>query len=317
MGELGNIVIGGESALYLHLHCDGPDSIGAIRSKAKPLANCAATLEGLSAFNADNPLYGGAPVTVLASSKRARRQSQEIVTRCLTCGVPDKSFYQLRDGLFVAGPQLTFALLGFGHPLGKVAEAGMNLCGRYYVHYITGEIRDRHDFAATPRQLRSFLDAVPDMRGARRATEALRWVVPNSGSPLESKMWLQYRLPRSRGGFNLPFDAMNYDVRSGRSAMLTTQDDFSIDMVCTTRGFGLEYDGRDYHEDAAHDKRRRNELAALGWEIAPIDKSTLYDAEQTERAAHQIARRLGVRLQDPSGWERHYCELRQALDLPI
>ena len=316
MGELGNIIIGSESALHLHLHCDGANSIGAKRVDARPLARCATTVEGLSAFNTENPLYGGEPVTVLVGETASRRKTSLIKCRCVTCDLPGRSFDKLRDGLYVASPELTFALMGRGRMVAEIAEAGLNLCGRYYMHFKTGEICRRGNFLTTPQRLQAYLHNVHSMRGASKAIEALRWVVPNSGSPMESKTWLVYRLPRRLGGFNLPFDALNYDVSAGRLANLTIQNDFSIDIACCERHFGLEYDGHDYHQDTFQDKRRRNELAALGWEIFPIEKSTLYSAEATERVAHQLARRLGVRLQDPKNWESRYDKLREALGLP-
>ena len=316
MGELGNIVIGGKSALHLHLHCDGLESIGAERSKAQPLTECASTAEGLSAFNTENPLYGGRPVTVLVSERNSRRTSSDIRTRCLNCMVPDESFAKLKDGLFVASPELTFALMGYGRSIGEIAEAGLNLCGRYFLHYRTEEICRRREFLVTPQRLRAYLARVSEMRGSGNAAEALKWIAPNSGSPMESKTWLVFCLPRRLGGFNLPFDAMNFDVSAGRLSGLTVQSNFSIDMVCSKQRFGLEYDGRDYHEDAANDKRRRNELSTLGWRVFPIEKDTLYDAEATERTAHQLAHQLGARLQDPTNWETRYAKLRSALELP-
>ena len=317
MGERRNIVIGGKSALHLYLHSDGPESIGATHSRSNPLKECAGTVRQLTAFNTQNPLYGGEPVTLLVPDKRSRRASSLISSRCLTCEVPDGSFYELRDGLYVASPELTFALLGRGRPLGEVAEAGLNLCARYFIHYQSEIIFNRSKALVTPRQLQRYLEAVHSMRGAGTSAEALRWVAPNSGSPMESKAWLQFRLPRRHGGFNLPFDGMNLDVRAGRLAGLTTQRDFSIDMVCTKYRFGLEYDGQNYHEDASHDKRRRNELASLGWTVMPIERDTLFNAEETERVAHQIARQLKVRLQNPPRWEARYAQLRESLGLPL
>ena len=133
---------------------------------------------------------------------------------------------------------------------------------------------------------------------------------------METKTWLQFTLPRRHGGFGLPFDAMNYDVSAGRLGRFTVQRDFSIDLVNMRNKFGFEYDGGDYHLDAARDKRRRNELAVLGWKVFPIGKDVMLDAESTERTAHQIARILGRRLQDPPGWQQKYEALRRSLDLP-
>ena len=316
MGELGNIVIVDGSALHLYLHCDGPASIGAKRAFGNPFDSCASTAEGLTAFNTEHPLYGGQPVTVLVNDPRNRRFSSAIVSHSCTHELPDGSFYQLRDGLFVISPQLVFARMARGCKPGRIAEIATDLCARYYVSCATGDILQRSSFLVTPRQLLDYLGTVRGMRGSTMAAQALAWVAPNSGSPMETKTWLQFTMPRRHGGFGLPFDHMNYDVSAGRLARLTVQQDFSIDLACIDKRFGLEYDGRDYHQDAARDKRRRNELATLGWRVFPIEKDTLLDADATERAAHQIAHLIGHRLQDPTGWESRYTTLRSSLDLP-
>ena len=98
---------------------------------------------------------------------------------------------------------------------------------------------------------------------------------------------------------------------------VTEQDNYSIDMIALGRGIGLEYDGDDSHQDPSKDKRRRNELNALGWNIFPIDKNVLYDPAATERLAYQLAKAMGVRLRKPRSWETKYVKLRMDLGLPV
>ena len=134
---------------------------------------------------------------------------------------------------------------------------------------------------------------------------------------METKTMLQFCIPLRKGGFNLPFKEMNYEISPGREALVSGQDGFSLDLANPDLGVCIEYDGGEYHRDASKDKRRRNALAALGWEVFPIDKEVLYDPIATERFANQVARYLGLRIRKPSSWDEKFIELRRALDLPV
>ena len=129
-------------------------------------------------------------------------------------------------------------------------------------------------------------------------------------------MQLLFRLPMGKGGLALPFTDMNFIVSDRRSARFCEQNWYSIDLAAPHYKTGLEYDGIAYHQVASDDKRRRNALKGLGWEIFPADKAILFDPEATERLAYQIARHMRVRLQKPKTWEAKYGELRRELGLP-
>ena len=143
----------------------------------------------------------------------------------------------------------------------------------------------------------------------------MRWVLPNSASPYETKTMLLFRLSPAKGGFGLPFTVMNFDVSAGRLRRITSQSGYSIDLADIQRKVGLEFDGEDYHQDAGKDKRRRNELEAMGWAIFPVDKHVLHDSEATIRVAEQMAKRMGIRLRHSANWEAKYLRLRSELGL--
>ena len=314
----GNIVICGSSALHLHLHTDGLRSIGAVRVGVddNPLDRCASNAEELSAFNTEHALYGGEPVAVLVTQLSSRRVTSQVKTHYCRYPIPDGSFFKLRDGLYVTSPELTFVQLGYGRSRAQLARIATNLCSRYFLHADTGEIVDRSHFITTPSRLRAYSDSVPGMRGAAVARSSLRWTLANSGSPAETQMMLLYTMPRRFGGFGLPLDVMNYDVPAGRCARLAEQGLYCIDLVNLDKHVGLEYDGVDSHRDSGADKRRRNALSALGWDIFAIDKGVLHDVTASEKAARQIARKLCVRIQMPKDWSKRHRELRGDLGLP-
>ncbi len=316
MGNNANIIIADESALFFHLHCESPRQVGARQLWSNPFDISAESSPMLEQFNASHPLYGGEPVSILVPNAEQRRQSRRIKARCCPEGLPAKSFYQLRDGLYLASPELVYARMANFVPDVRLIEIGMNLCGRYYVNLDTQKIDDRNNFLTTPERLAAFIEEASGLRGGIKALEALHWVLPNSGSPLETKMAIQFCSPLWRGGFALPFTHMNWDMKVGRLARVAEQSEYCIDLANPVLSEGLEYDGDDSHPNPSKDKRRRNALQAFGWSTFAIDKAVLLDPDATRKAGLQIAKHMGLRLQFPTRWERNFVALRTALNLP-
>lgn len=317
MGNGSNITIADESALFFYEHVTSLSQFGIKPVRSNPLEACACRGEDAERFNASHPLYGGMPVSLLVDNPSSRRQSRAVSTRCCPSDMPSGSFYKLRENLYLVSPELLFLRMANLVSETRLAEIGLNLCGRYYKNLDTGGIDDRNELLTTPSKLEKYLDKASDLKGSKKARKALRWVASNSGSPAESKMKLQFGCPLWIGGLGIPFTHLNYDVMAGRSAPLCEQGEFCIDFVNPDLKKGMEYDGRDYHLDASKDKRRRNALEALGWHVFPIDKSVLYDAEATKMTGLQIARYLGLRVRFPKNWQEKYEHMRNELQLPV
>ena len=316
MAGQGNILITDESSLHVLMHGDWAGHVESSVAQSNPLLECATTLNGLKAFNVCNPLYGPPPVSLLVSGESQKRKTGDLICRYMLTELPSNSFFFLREGLFAATPEFVYLRMARLCTETQLAEIGMNLCGRYYINVKTGAIEDRTAFLTTPEKLKAYVMAAQSARGAKKALSVLKWVMPNSGSPYETKMKLVYCQPMSRGGLNLPFTDMNYDVRAGRLSRITSQSKYSIDLVDRLSMVAAEFDGEESHPDASKDKRRRNELAALGWDVFPIDKKVLHDPEATMRAGEQMARRMKIRLRKPPTWEKKYLQLRRELNLP-
>lgn len=312
-----NIIIGDQTALRVLLRSDFGNRIEEARVHFNPMLSCAHTSNELGRFNVDNPLYGGVPVSLLVPDESAKRRNSSIVCRNVKGSYPPGSFFQLRSGLYMASPELVYIRMAQFVSEYRLAEIGLNLCAKYFIENDTNDILQRSTYLTTPERLRAYVDQASHMRGSKRAENALRWVIPNSGSPAESKMKLQFCNPLVHGGMGLPFDAMNYDVKAGCLSRFTLQDDYSIDLVDTNTRVCLEYNGEDYHTDQSRDAKRINELAVLGWNVFVIDKSVLYNPDATIRAGEQLARLMHVRIRRGAGWERKFIKLRNALDLPV
>ena len=310
-----NIVIGDESALFALLHADWGDQLQQPRTILNPLLSSAEKLEELRAFNVDNPLYGQKPITILVPTTTRRRTSGDILCRYAPPQLPERSFAQLRPGLYLTSPELTYVRMASFKSEMQLAQIAMNLCARYYLELKSGNICDRSMFLTTPDRLRSFCLATSDIRGSKKALSALRWIYPNSGSPAETTVQLLLTLPLGRGGFGLPMTHMNYDVAAGHLACISEQQGYSVDCANPVEKVGVEYDGQASHSNPSHDKRRRNELKALGWDIYPLEKDTLENPDRMIRFARIVALRLKTRLRQSKHWPAKYLQLRKELGL--
>lgn len=221
----------------------------------------------------------------------------------------------LREGLYLISPELTYLRMAPFKSVTQLAQIAMNLCARYYIDIATGAICNRTAFLTTPDKLQAYCQAHANTRSSQKAMKALQWVYPNSGSPTETIVQLLLTLPQVRGGFALPFTHMNFDVRVGQLACITEQSAYSIDCVNPIKRIGVEYDGRESHPDSSHDKRRRIELKALGWDIFPLEYDTLGNPDRMTKFAHVVAKCMDIRPRRSYAWSSKYLKLRKELGL--
>ena len=317
MDHGGNIIIGDLSALHFYLHSDVCSHDAIKRTLHNPLTNCANIAKVHRSFNCDNPLYGSKPITLLVPRRELRRHSSVITCSVCSYDLPGDSFFELRPGLYLTSPELTFLRLSERLNENRLAEIGIQLCARYFTHLDSGQIVNRTKPLTTPDSLSRFAQQCKGMRGTLKAQRALRFVLANSASPMEGAMKLQFCHPFSHGGFNLPFTVFNYEIILPRTNRFTSQSTYCIDLVNPQLKVGMEYDGKEFHQNAGKDVKRRNELKALGWEVFPLDSSVLYSPDETIRLARQIAKYLGIRQRFPRSWEAKFVQLRHDLDLPV
>ena len=317
MSENQNIIVADESALYLYLHSSGLDKFDPKPVWSNPLEACASSSRELCEFNTSHPLFGGEPVCLLSRDQANKRETKKIKVRRCSFDLPPKSFYQLRDGLYITSPELTFVRMASFVSETELTKIGTNLCARYYIRERDKELPTRSSFLTTIEDLEAYIKSVEGMRGSLKAQKVLKRMFENSASPEETNTAIQFCNPVRCGSFGLPFKELNYDFKIGRKLLISEQTEYVLDLANSILKKAIEYDGKDSHKDPGKDMRRRNALAALGWQVHPIDRSVLYNPDETVRFAYQIAKILGMRIRRPAGWESKFIELRKDLGLPV
>lgn len=262
------------------------------------------------------------PVHLLVTNERDMHTGLVVQHLCRTA-LPDGSFVELCPGVLAPSWPLYYAMRCRKLPrLSDRLLLGMELCGTY-THLVIGDqststffrqpsrqkdgsLLVRYDspriFAATSRQeLTSFLGKTQRFRGARPASEALKYVLDGSSSPGESILALMASLPCKQGGYGFTDLELNprVEVKSDQQH-LTRTDSYHPDGYLRLLKTDLEYESSDHHTGAnavARDKARRNDIQALGIEVKDVTWEMLSHLESLDLLFEQLLdkeRRMGL-----------------------
>lgn len=137
------------------------------------------------------------------------------------------------------------------------------------------------------------------MRGVKRARRALRYMVDDAASPMESCLAVRLVLPNVLGGYNLPKMEMNREIvvpdgvgdRPGKSYRV-------CDLLWPQQRVAVEYDSTAHHVGAARiarDSARRGELKYAGIDVATITAPQFFDFAAFDGQVRMIEKLLGHR----------------------
>lgn len=223
---------------------------------------------------------------VSARERRAKRDGFKSHL-CLLESLPAGLLYDLGDGCYTAGPELTFVQMAQQTSLVGAVVLGYELCGTYshFSRFISG-FYDRRALTTT-LAIGNAIDRLNGLRGCGVARKALKWVRDGSASPMETVVSCMLHLPTHMGGFGLVAPSLNYKIPNDDVARkLMGTKDCRIDNAYVEAMCGMEFDGKEYHRDREKERLRREALAHLGWTIyvLDVDDLTSYDAIETKVA---------------------------------
>lgn len=218
----------------------------------------------------------------LVSKDAFRSKSEHLKThRTSLQEIPAGLVREVVPGVYVAGPELCFIqMAGTVSPLGAVV-LGHELCGSYshFAKFASG-FYERPPLTSV-KKIEKVIQQLKGMRGLSHAQKALRWVRDGSASPMETVVSCMLGLPAPMGGFGLVPPTLNYEVTLDKAAQrITGTKTARIDTAYESAKCGLEYDGKEYHRDAAKDRQRREALSHEGWTIYVIDLDECLDWER-------------------------------------
>lgn len=251
----------------------------------------------------------------VAFPKRGRRNGKNITFRSVPEQLPAGSFVQLKRGIYLASPELSFVQAAAEMPFAQAVRYGCALCGTFVLDPASKFGVAHRKALTTLEKLEQFVDACRGMRGARQARAVLRYVCEGSASPRESDVLILLTLPLCRGGYGIPQPLLNYEIAlPSHLRRLTQRNTLRVDFFWPRARLAGEYDSDAAHAESADrcsDETKRIALASLGFEnfgftTLQVDRCNLMDATVAE-----LRKRLGLR--PPARLPKNYAQKKRDL----
>lgn len=258
--------------------------------------------------------------TYCGSSARCRSTSIVSPHSCTT-PLPKKALIRIDDHASAMAPGIAFlqyaALID---SLVSIMELGFEICGGYRTQLTSSQPSYQVPPLATVESLREFAAAASQLKGARKAARALRFVANGSESPRETKLALLLGLPMRLGGYGLGMPKMNHEVTlaaEGRNACRRAT--LRCDLCWPGAMLDVEYQSNEMHSgetDRIDDSRRANALSSMGWTVIGVTNEELESTAGMNAIASAVRTKLRlpkrIRVQD---YDRKQQMLRYELGL--
>lgn len=308
----------GSSALYFWRRCKNPHQYMK-NTVVCPLADCPTSSDELMHIDSLLDRFGKKPIRLMTnnSEKRVMRKQYRYTIR--SSHLPEMSFFQVSDNLCVASPEFCLVQSANKHPLPRLAELCMELCGNYSLAPEAQQgFLNREQSLTSISSITCLLQSIPGEIGVNKLEHAMKFVKDGSRSPMETREFLMLCLPKRYGGYGLPYPEINARIALNASEQaIANRRYFECDMLWRDQKVAIEYDGHGNHEsyqDRARDAIKRNILLDKGFSTFTVTGGQITDVHSFDKIAHELAKALHHRLyQFPKDWILRRTELRREL----
>ena len=263
---------------------------------------------GLPSPSTDTPLH------VLVPSVERRARSRSVVPTVWGGALPKGAFRKVQRDAYVSSPEFLFLQMACVLDPVSLVELGMELCGTYRRNAVNDQTVYDQPILTTPRRIEGFLNRAGSVHGGNQARQALKYVVPNSASPLETIVYLLLCLPRRLGGYAFPTPKLNATIKLGKWGRRHTLRRSSVpDLYWQDEKTDLECHGKmhELEERRTEDSMRRKALERMGVEVIELTYDEVKDPKLFRATVRRLAKKLGVRLRARS--ENGFAEREEAL----
>ena len=251
------------------------------------------------------------PIDVLIFNNERRRRSNSVACHAWQTSLPSNAFYRAR-GVYDSSPEFVFLQMASTLPIEQLIALGCELCGRYVL--LPRSVEHPESLDEMPKRLTpltsteriaTFLEQTGKAHGKTKAKRALKYVIDNSRSPMETMVYMLLCLPVMLGGYGLPKPQMNAVITLDDEARLIAHRRWCEGDLCWPDAkLDIEYHG-EVHVGATQmksDVGRELGIEHMGWKVITITSPQVLDASQFETVAKEAAARLRKRLR-PSVFE--------------
>ena len=250
------------------------------------------------------------PPMMLFSPTAGTRMSNQLVScKTLSAHLPTNSFYVLEEWedpsenescfVMIASPELCFLQAAAEMSLPQLILLGFQMCARF----IADTYSPTGQSAITPitsvAALKSYLTRVKRVKGIQNARRAVRFILDNSNSPMETLLGMMAVLPYFLGGYKLPRPYLNLEVALSREgANVFGRPTCSCDLTWTIEKVIIEYDSNLTHlsvNQHAQDKKKSTALSLSGYQLINATASQLKDLWMTDQFFNSVRTALHIR----------------------
>ena len=241
---------------------------------------------------------------VLVASAPGRRNDADTHCHVWSAPVPENSFLKAAPSVYVSSPEFCFLQMAGSLSLPKLIQLGFELCGCYVI-----DARTRRGFTrtkrpmTTPVHLAKYLQATTKCYGHAKAMRALRWIVENSWSPMETDITILLTLPTRMGGYQMPLPKLNHRIdlpselqqRAGVAG-------YCLDMVWPNLT-SLEFNGVEDHLSpisAGRDRTREMILRRMGIQLIVVTQYQVLRADEFDTTVKSLCMLLHRKYRIPT-----------------
>ena len=239
------------------------------------------------------------PLHLLVPGKGGRRSTPGVREHQLSPVVPRGSFRTLAGTSKVASPELTYLLMAQSRGIQELAVIGCYLCGGFSISDEGRGYTGLRDPLTTPEDIAAFLDLMPGAYGLNKARRALRYIVPNTASPIETLLALTSSLPPMLGGRAMPQVVANQRIAvPERLQNLMAAHELFGDLYYASVKGDIEYNSYDYHTGRYrldHSSARRNVIEAAGIKVVSATWGQIKTFELYEDFWWLVENNFGIR----------------------
>ena len=239
------------------------------------------------------------PLHLLVPSEEHRGAKNSVKARVWCSELPTGSFYKGNAYASISTPEFLFVQMARDLSLVELVELGMELCGSYRRACEKYPTRYECAILTTPKKMKDFIEGAGKMPGVKKARQALKHIVPESASPMETVTYLLLCLPRRLGGYAFPRPILNQEVPfSAAGKKFTLRRSSYPDLCWPDSKIDLEYHGSEHEKDErrAEDSMRRKALERMGYTVYELTYKEVENIDLFHANVRRLANLLGLRL---------------------
>ena len=238
------------------------------------------------------------PIYFSAKDPNAKRNDQRCVCRTRMLPFPPDSFVCLsyaEHDIYLATPELCFLQAAHILDFRDLLKFGYELCSNYFVTPANQLINQRTALTSTV-QLKDFLNNAAGFYGIKKARTALRYIIDNSNSPMESILAILLFLPEHLGGFHTLKPSLNSFVSlTPEAEKLLGFSTIRPDLIWPSKKVAVEYNSDDYHSSSSaryNDSNRSAALTLSGYKVISFTTNDMKDFNSFENKVNVLRKAL-------------------------